>query len=297
MLLNPDLPLNAMNMGPVIDICLGNKVLALTQRNSSFVLRVFKYDDFILDPSAPEHVTFLQENDRKEVMRLPQKIFPQFLDAFNVTIAGLKAVSSLAVGLTYFTSSDTQLTFSRGTLLQVLDRDPVNGWLNCQAGGKVGWIPQETVEVLIDTPQVRILLQHLHSNLKTDPSGKAILKGTALQRAREYEAKSAGLQKTTGTPLDGSGSFSSMTIPISQAFADSPRPGRPVSTLTGSNIGIPTFFEWAEKHFGLNMDNPATMRLKFGTLSKSGTLKAKAHDQQSMMKELVTRVKFVDVLS
>eukprot|EP00002_Diphylleia_rotans_P017034 TRINITY_DN3305_c0_g1_i17.p1 TRINITY_DN3305_c0_g1~~TRINITY_DN3305_c0_g1_i17.p1 ORF type:complete len:1772 (-),score=339.58 TRINITY_DN3305_c0_g1_i17:1837-7152(-) len=68
----------------------------------------------------------------------------------NDYLEHLKLKSNKAVALfDYHVDDPTLLSFSKGDLIVILEKNPLSGWYNGSAGGKQGWFPSDYVRIVI----------------------------------------------------------------------------------------------------------------------------------------------------
>lgn len=80
------------------------------------------------------------------------------------------------------------LSFKKGEIVSILDRDPENGWMQGQIGERVGWFPMEFGDILLEP-------------YATGPDGKPVMRSAARNRAKEV-AKQMAENKNTEQMLN-----------------------------------------------------------------------------------------------
>lgn len=121
----------------VVDASQGRKEVTLSVR----------YDDLIIKDST-DHELHLVMDDKDYHFQCRGKDIQKALLGYTVP---LKFLSNASIAIADFPgNSSDHLPLKKGQLVQVLDRDPENGWMQGQSGEKIGWFPMDFVHVLLD---------------------------------------------------------------------------------------------------------------------------------------------------
>lgn len=291
----------------MVNFWLDQKGISFTKHDSDELILYAKFDDINLLPVKQDSFSIMI-NDSEYKLKSTTRIASFVHDHIKKYISQLKSKATLAVGLTTFGPLENGFIFSKGNLIEIIDRDSVNGWLHGQLGGKTGWFPLELVELVLEPPQV-------------DTAGRVTLKGEMLKRSDELESKRLQVKPSvTGSNANrlstiGGDSISSMasgSIPdLAQSGASSstqlggastptsPTAGKEATTSSDKLPQSPTqqpqfsLVEWGKQNF--NFDGTASpTKSFFGTLSRSATMKVKKAETELIWKEIVTKLKWRD---
>ena len=281
-----------------LDLAVQNKGIILSKKDpaSSTLISVTScgFDDLVVGQVLPESVV-MQLMDKEYKLTFANKQGAYVLKNIVEYIGQLKLLSTMAVALFNHTT-ETGMSFQKGDLIQILDRDTTNGWINGQFQGTNGWFPNELVEILIDPPQL-------------DTNGKVVYRAAALgklkkleERNKRYGIKSepttspAAMSSPTAINYGGTGSGTSSPTsatapesPLSQSLSTS---GFGALTVPPSKTGEKqmSFLEFAQSHFALEPQKTGIL----GTLSRTGsaTMRMKKNETEQLWKEVLQRIKW-----
>ena len=137
------------------------------------ILLSCKYDDLIVKETTEASMKVIIEEKEYDFTTKGLEV----KNAIDGYVLPLKLISGTAIAISNFPGyTPDHLPLQKGALVQVLDRDPENGWLQGQIGDKIGWFPLEFVEILLD-------------EVANDASGKPIMRAAAIMRSAELEKK------------------------------------------------------------------------------------------------------------
>lgn len=253
----------------ILDLCIqygGISLMDVTSGKRSIILDT-TYDDVTLVKADPEYlgINICSTKCRLKFYRNEANYVFKCIQGY---IQQLKAKSSYAVALVGYRSRESGLVFAIGDLIQIVERDLINGWISGHFKGRSGWFPSDLVEVLISKP-------------KLDDSGKVIMTPSMIEKSKEMNNISTSATYSTITEL-------SMTevdyMPSSENETTLGRITRPDS----DNQGKLSFLEYAQLHFAITGKNNSSI---IETLSKPSEAKGKKNPE-ALWKDIVKSIKF-----
>lgn len=132
--------------GKDLQLCLQSQSISILQLSEDSkhsavnVLEKWGFDELVILETKSESVT-IEVGDKVYKFGFKGKNIGEVTtNAIKESINALKSESQIAVAIAPFGPSDSGLVFEPGQLIQILERDSMNGWINGQVGGRQGYV-------------------------------------------------------------------------------------------------------------------------------------------------------------